>query len=280
VKELMIHRDDGVSSAEDAAHAATVYFVTADGMNGAANDGVPGTVNPARGPRIVNFNRTSNTKVDQHGLWLTVGGQVPVRRGNWGLARNNTGGDTGTPGKPATGGQIEVYSENIRAACGVAAGPTFKYGTWRRGDAQFSYDGRTRANEMIGDIIGHELGHRINCWHHASASISIGDAPGMTTDGWIDVSTTSPITTTGFSPSWPAGSWVSAAGERTCVMAYPYHEIWLSAALKYEWGSAWWIASDYDWAPTLPQRAPGYGAACDVPGRPSCRRGIIIDDAD
>lgn len=270
-KELFIYRENAAWGAEDAAFTADIYFVTADEMNGAGHDPDAGTVHTGKTRRIINFNRTSHTKVDQHGLWLAVGGG-DGNWGNWGLARDNTGGTGGAIGSPRATGRVEVYSDNISNACGAAAGAEFRYGlNPQRGDAQFSYDGTARRNEMIGDVIGHELGHGLNLDHHRGDVVRVRHAPGWNANSWMDVN--SRPGTQSFNES--------TAGEATCVMAYNYHRIWQSVALTFDQQAARWLSSDPDWTPTVPVCAFGYGAGCTVQGGGvSCRVRVKIDDAD
>ena len=283
-KELFIHRENTAWGAEDAAFAADIYFIRPEEMNGALHDlgsshplSGHGTIDPGVGPRVVNFNRTSHTKVAQHGLWLAVGGG-DGRRGNWGLAPDNLG--TGNdPGSPRTGGRIEVYERNIRSACSGAIGPTFRYGfaPHTRANARLSYNGGRRRDEFIGDNIGHELGHRIGGWHHVDPWKIIEHAPRWTGDVWLDVRR---------SPGTANQPWISGAAERTCVMSYNDFEIWEAVALKdidESWYASLWRSRDYHWV-WVPRCEVGYGANCRVAAwgvpRPPCREAITIDDAD
>lgn len=269
-KELLIYRENAAWGPEDVSFAADVHFIVPDEMNGARHDpggnapAGPGTVNSAKGPRIVNFNRTSHTKVDQHGLWRAVGGG-DGRRGNWGLCRDNMGGEALPIGPPRSAGRVEIYENNIRAACTVdMSNPTFRYGAGRqRGAAWFFYNGTGRRDETIRDIIGHETGHGISLEHHPQQRVPIRHAPGSAADGWIDVN----------SRPWTGNSdEESVGGDRQCVMRYPFYEIWRSVALAWNPRGAFWRSGDDDWSPTLPVCNFGY---CNV-----CRVTIRIDDAD
>lgn len=284
MKELFVYRTNTAYGVEDAGQAAMVRYVSADGMNGAAHDGVPGTVNPALGPRIINFNRTSHKKADgpQHGLWLDV---VPNAaghrdRGDWGVTFDNNGGTAGAIGSPEKTGRVFVFHDNITRACPNEVGALIaRYGPRRqRGGAQFSYDARARAVEMIRDTIGHEVGHGINLEHHKTVRITIDHAPGDDAEGWIDVNS---------APRSITRDWLSADVERNCVMNYPYHEIYQAVALDFANGRVpRWQSRDPDWTPHLAVCALGYGAACasQVTGAGGasipCRRATIIDDGD
>jgi hypothetical protein len=247
---------------------ADIHFVTADEINGRLHDGTPGTVNAAKGPRIINFNRTSHTKVDQHGLWLRVGagGSDPSE---WGLARTAGGGTAGPIGPPHTAGRIEVYSDQITAACAVRNGARFRYGRVRRANARFGYDASARANEFTLDTIGHELAHGMNLRHHGEARVRVDHACRFGADGWYDVNS---------SPQTVNIRWTSADAQRNCVMNYPYHEIEQSVALVQD-ARGQWGSSSAGWAP-VQVCAHGYGAGCTVPGNPTCINAIEIDDMD
>ncbi|MBD3160748.1 MAG: hypothetical protein GF346_01275 [Candidatus Eisenbacteria bacterium] len=270
LKELFVYRENAAWGAHDAASNATIYFITANEMNGARHDNQMGTVNAAKLPRIVNFNRTSHTKVDQHGLWLAVGGG-DGNPGNWGLTRNNNGGSGGAFGPPRANGRVEIYSTNIQAGCALRVGHAFRYRPRNRFfNAQFTSDGQARASEMINDTIGHEMGHATNLRHHTQRRVWISRRPTLGGDGWINVN------------AWPVSDrrqWVSAATNRNCIMAYPFHEIFQSVALVRRWRPERWSSRSAWWG-LLPARAVGYGGTCSVPGQPTCTANLKIDDTD
>lgn len=273
-KELFVYRENPAWGPEHINTTALIHFIFADEMNGALHDPAPGTVNPNKGPRIVNFNGTTHHLHDQHGLWLSVAGQAVIRQGSWGLARDNTGGTGGAIGPPRTAGKISVYPENIRAACDphrtarLPGGLLPRFGIRPRDYYEFFYDASGRSQEMIRDVIGHEAGHGINLPHHGIALVRARRIPPDVNDpfdpelprgtGWYDVN--------GQPVNGPRH--LSSAADRTCPMRYQWPEIEQSVGLRLttfrigELVPALWRSNDPDWIPTLPPCSAPYCAEC------------------
>jgi len=270
LKDLFVYRENGAWGAADAATVATIRWIRPNEMNGALHDPGPGTVNAAVGPRIVNFNRTSHTLHDQHGLWRRVAGG-DGNRGNWGLTRSNTGTAAGPIGPPRLNGRIEIYSTNITAACADAVGRVFRI-RGRRGNApaQFASVASDKAASITNFIIGHEMGHAINLRHHTNARRYVGHGPRAAADGWFNVNTTRPIST--------RTSWTSVTDERSCCMAYGFFDIWNSVSLAQRFRPHRWTSTSSSWEFLV--NHSGFGTTCSVPGQPACRRNVKIDDAD
>ena len=263
-KELFVYRENAAWGVEDVDVTADIHFITANEFNGALHDPGPGTVHTGKGPRIVNFNRTSHTKVDQHGMWLAViGGDG--NRNNWGLCRDANGGTAGPMGPPFRNGRVEIYSANISAACASRVSRMFRHGAGaRRGSAWFVQFSSPRTNEMIGDIIGHEGGHCLDARHHTTINNTVRRIPDTGIFSIDDPAVVARNTT----QDWP-----SQGAARNCVMRYPFREIARSLGLIYHPRGNYWRSRSPGWG-LLPVANHGYG------GEPTCLQNVKIDDTD
>ncbi|MEW6209448.1 MAG: hypothetical protein AB1631_13845 [Acidobacteriota bacterium] len=289
-KELLMYLSTyPARKASELSSVVDVYYVSPDGMNGTLPDKdtsgnlVNGTQNPSKGPRIVNFNRTSHTKVDQHGLWVVAEGG-DGKPGNWGLARDNNNGLTEPPGPPKTAGRIEVYVNNIALACApVAQQPSDA--NYLGNPYQFHSDGSKRQNEFIEDAIAHEAGHGINLRHHKKKKVAIDHAPPWRL-GWFAL------------PGVPGNidrEWHSNDDQTDCYMAYYFRHIFDAVALylgKDANNNPLWKSRNYEWSKgggdpdpvTGKKQAPVtghdvFGNTCKVEdGGDPCRKRIKISD--
>jgi len=271
LKEIGVYRQNTAWQAEDIHKSAVVIDLTADQMNGALHDTSPGTVNTAKKPRIVNFNRTSHTMRDQHGLWLAVGGSG-TQPGHWGQANDENGflgrGVSQPPGKH---GRIDTYSSRVTsdAALRTGRGKRILEGKWVTLGAWTS-NGVARGDEFIKDTIGHELGHGHGIVHHQDVATWMPNRPPSTATIFYDV-TSQPV-----SPGRRTS--LREAGLTTCVMQYNFDTIRASLQLvPNPFARNLFISSDPNWTnPT--KRHVGYGATCTSRSGQACNKITKIRD--
>jgi len=250
-KELFIFRDNesyGVGAGPPT--LAEIEFITADEMNGAAFDTSPGTRDPSKTPRIVNFNfKPGAHRVNQHGLWVSVRTSGnPGSRGNWGRCWDAMGGTAMAIGPPKSAGRVDIYQENLEDACGPVNG------------TEFNWDASAMLPELLDDTISHEIAHGLSVIHPTNL-------PALFVTNYA----------TNFLGNW-RGSYLmgrrAEGGPVECYMRYNFSDCYAAISgdnnkngTPLEAGES----HDRDWSPTVPD-ATTYSTQKLAE--------VVIDDAD